>query len=339
VDDGRRLIANWSTLGRVSQIAPYLDLPVLPADFPMPLEQPFTTPQALAAGLTYRDLRRLVEAGLMRRVLKGVLVAAQARDCVELRLAALRHVVPGDCAAVDWTAVWLYTGLLPPNQHLEVPPICLFKRTSGRRLKNPLCISGERAFLESDLVVVSGLAASTPARTAWDMGRLAHRDQAIGLLDALLALNAFTKQELVDGVERFRGMRGVVQLRELAPMADSRSGSMAESTLRLRWVDIGSLPAPVPQVPIVDDTGREIYYLDLGVPELKFACEYDGAEFHSSDEARARDRVRREWIRAQRGWHVEVVRRDNVFGPQRDVERILIEGVRAARRRLGQAGE
>lgn len=314
----------------------YRGMPLLPAHCPLPLDRPFATAEALTAGFTYRDLRTLVNAGLLRRVLKGVLVAAQVQDGLKMRLAALQLVVPLDCVVVDWTAVWLYTGLLPPHQHLEVPPICFFKRVPGRRLKNNVCSSGERSFVTGDLAVVSGLTASTPLRTAWDMGRLAHRDQAIGILDALLALGVFTQQELLDGVERFRGMRGVVQLRELALKADPRSGSMAESTLRLRWEDIGSLPSPTLQVPIVDDGGREIYYLDLGVPELRFACEYDGVEFHTSAEAREHDRQRREWISDQRGWYIVVVTRDNVFGPQRDIERILIEGVRAARHRLGR---
>jgi hypothetical protein len=311
--------------------------PILGPDFPLALDRPFTAAQAQAAGLTYRNLATLVEAGLLRRLVKGVLVAAQVPDGIELRLRALALIAPPGCVVVDWTAVWLWTGLLPPGQHLTVPPLCVFKHAGKDRLRNALCHSGERSFLADDLVELDGLCITTPLRTAWDVGRLSHRDLAISALDALLRLGSFSQDELVDGVTRFRGYRGVVQLRSLAPLADPRSQSGPESVLRLRWEDLSSLPRPVPQVPICDDAGREIYYLDLGVPELRFACEYDGAEFHSSEEDREHDRVRRSWIEEHRGWIIEVVRKENVFGQARDVERILYEGVARARRRLGEA--
>jgi hypothetical protein len=318
-------------------LLPFISQPVLGPDFPLPVDRPFTAAEARDQGLTYRELSSLIEAGLLRRVVKGVLVAAQVPDGIDLRLRALALIAPPGCVVVDWTAVWLWTGLLPPGQHLSVPPLSVFKHAGQDRLRNSLCRSGERSFLPDDLVELRGLRITTPLRTAWDIGRLSHRDLAISALDALLRLGSFTRDEMVDGVSRFRGHRGVVQLRSLAPLADPRSQSGPESVLRLRWEDLASLPRPVPQVPIADDSGREIYYLDLGVPELRFACEYDGAEFHTSDEDREHDRRRRTWITQNRGWIIEVVRKENVFGPTRDIERILYEGVARARRRLGEA--
>ncbi len=317
-------------------LLPLVSQPLLGPGFPLPLDRPFTAAQARAAGLTYRDLSSLVDAGLLRRVVKGVLVATQLPDGIDLRLRALALVAPPGCVVVDWTAVWLWTGQLPPGQHRAVPPLCVFKVAGRDRLRNSLCHSGERSFLSEDLVEIGGLWITSPLRTAWDIGRLSARDLAIAGLDALFRLDEFGRDEFLGGFPRFRGQRGVVQLRELGPLADPRSQSGPESVLRLRWADLRSLPAPVPQVPILDDSGREIYYLDLGVPELRFACEYDGAEFHSSDEDREHDRARRAWIEENRGWIIEVVRKENVFGPTRDVERILYDGIARARRRIGE---
>ena len=305
-------------------------------DFPLPLDRPFSARQAAAAGVTRAVLRRLLRDHYVRRLLKGVFVAAQAPDSLWIRAQALRLVVPEHAVVCDWTAVWLFTGLLPPNQHLQVPPVSLFLPRGKGRLRNDLCSSGERSFGPGDLVTIEGFTVTTPLRTAWDIGRLAPRDLAIGALDALLALGDFTRAEFLDGVERFRKQRGVVQLRDLAPLADPRSQSTGESVLRLRWRDLSSLPPPEPQVPILDARGREIYYLDLGVRDLRFAAEYDGEEFHTSDEDVAHDRQRRAWIETNRGWIIEVVRKDNLFGRARDVERILIQGVADARRRLGR---
>ncbi|MGH3510630.1 MAG: hypothetical protein ACRDPI_10455 [Nocardioidaceae bacterium] len=136
------------------------------------------------------------------------------------------------------------------------------------------------------------------------------------------------------GVERFRRQRGVVQLRALAPLADPRSESAGESVLRLRWLDVGTLPPPTPQVSVEID-GVEVARIDLAVPELLFGAEYDGEAHHSTDEDRAHDRSRRGWLDRDRGWLIQVVGKANVFGPGRDVEGLLTAGIVAARRRLG----
>lgn len=307
--------------------------PLLGDSFPLPVGAPFTLRDAICAGVTERQVRNLVADGLLRRVLKGVYVATQVPDDIRSRARALRLVIPPSAVVSDWTATWFWTGMLPAGGHLEVAALTVFQMARHARLRNGLCESGSRTFRPSDLTVVDGVRMTAPLRTAWDLGRLAHRDHAIGALDALLRHGTFTQEELVEGVGRFKGMRGVVQLRELAPMADGRSESPGESTLRLRWLDLSSLPPPTPQIPIVVN-GIEVYRIDLGVSELRYGCEYDGADFHGPDRD-AYDGARRADLDRRFGWTVESVRKVNVYGPLRDVEEVLIAGVRNARRRLG----
>ena len=320
----------------MSQASLFTAQPLLGAEFPLPLDLPFTTGEALEAGVTRRTLSRLTELGYLRRMLRGVYVAAQVVDSLELRARALCRVVPRGAVVVDWTATWLYTGTLPFGQHVEVPPVSIFRLPGHGRLRNQLCRSGDRTLRREDVQVIDGITVTTPLRTALDIGRLARRDDAIGGLDALLRTCTFSQAELLSHVGRFRGHRGVVQLRELAPRADGRAQSPGESVLRLRWLDLPSLPPPEPQVPILDHTGRERYWLDLGVREIRFAAEYDGEEHHSDDADREHDRRRRAWIEQQHGWVIQPVRRSNVFGVTRDVESLLIEGVARARRELGR---
>jgi hypothetical protein len=308
--------------------------PLLSHDWPLPLDRPFTFRQAYDAGVGRRVLGRLLRLGYLRRLLKGVYVATQVPDSLELRAAALALVAPPGAVVVDWTAAWLHVGLLRPGDHLTVPPVSLFLHAGKGRLRNDLVASGERTFRRADLCRVGDVLVTKPIRTAWDLGRLCRRDLAIGALDALLRGGGFTHEELLDGVERFRRQRGVRQLRQLAPLADARAESPGESVLRLRWLDAGITPAPEPQVPILGDSGRVRYWVDLGVPELRFGCEYDGEAFHGERE-RDRDEERREWIRSARGWIIVVARKEDVFGPTADVERNLHEGIRAARRCLG----
>jgi len=309
-------------------------VPLLGEEFPLPLDRPFSTAQAAEAGISKKVLARLHRAGLLRRMLRGVHVVAQAPDDLLLRARALALVVPDGVVVVDWTAMWLHTGMLPFGHHVEVPPVSLFRLPGRGRLRNNLCVSGERALIAEDVTVIHGLVVTTELRTAWDLGRFSRRDDAIGGLDRLLRTEAFTRDELLSGVERFARQRGVVQLRDLAPLADPRSQSGPESVVRLRWTDLSSLPRPTPQVPI-EHTPGGTWWLDLGVPELRFAVEYDGEEFHTSESDLYHDAERRDWIRKHRRWIIEPVRRHNLFGPTRDIERILIQGVTEARRSIG----
>jgi hypothetical protein len=310
--------------------------PLLGDDFPLPLGSPFSCHQAAAAGISRHALSELVVSGLVRRLLRGVYVPAQTSDSLELRTKALALVVPADAILVDWTACWLWTGVLAPGEHLDVPEVSLFRPAGAGRLRNRLCRSGERSFLPGDIAEVGGLHVSTPLRTAWDLARFFHRDIALGGMDALLRLGSFDLDDLVGGVDRFRRQRGVVQLRALAPLADGRSESPAESTLRLRWHDLASLPQPQPQVPVVDASGRELARVDLGIDELRFGVEYDGQEFHSREKDRSHDTQRRDWLEREYGWLIKAVRRENVYGPTRDIERIIREGIVEARRTLSE---
>ena len=273
--------------------------------------------------------------GLVRRVLKGVYAAADLADDTDTRIAALALVVPPTAVVTDETAAWAQgVDIYPPGAHLSVPPVHMFQMAGHTRLRNDLCQSGQRAMLPRDLKEINGVVMTTPLRTALDLGRLRPRDQAIGAIDGLLRLGAFEHPELIEEVERFRGERGVVQLRELAPIADPRAESPGESVLRLRWHGTNGVPPPVPQVPILDDFGNEIFYLDLGVPELRYAAEYDGFEWHSSDEKKERDEERRNWLREVRKWTIDVLTKDHVFGADQCAEAIIRRGIITARNKL-----
>jgi hypothetical protein len=316
----------------------FLDVGQIALDgrFPLPLDRPFTHAAARKAGLQNRDLCVLVEEGFVRRLVAGVYVANLVPDSLALRAQALRLVVPREAVVTDRTAGWLLGApmVLAPGDHLVLPQVSMFVNRKGARLRNDVTSSGERTLQSQDLTEVLGVRVTTALRTACDLGRLLSRDRAFAALDAMLALGVFDSDELWDAVKRFRGMRGVRQLRGFAPLADGRAQSAAESILRLRWLDLLTLPPPEPQIE-VPRPGQPSYWLDLGVRDLRYAAEYDGEEWHlRTPEQRARDARRRTWMRKERGWLLDPVTKDNLFGRTRDVEGILLKGVRDARRRL-----
>ena len=286
------------------------------------LPQPFTTAMAREAGLNYKALHRLVATGHVRRPIEGVYVDAAVPDSLELRCRILRLVVPPDCFVCDRTAAWLHAGdrALGPDEHLVVPPVSCFRPSDGGRLRNSLTDSGERMIRGYDLVEVHGVVATTPLRTALDLGRLQKTlDLRLHGLDTMLGLGQFSHEQLLAQVPRFNRMRGVVALRVLAPIADGGAESFGESALRLRWYDAG-LPRPTTQIPVEID--GIVYRLDMGLEEERWAAEYDGAQWHSTPAQAQRDNERRVRL-SDRDWRIEVFRRSHVFGQHQDAERRL----------------
>lgn len=308
-----------------------VSVPLLDGRFPMPTDQPFTTRQAREANLDGRELGQLVRVGLLRRMIRGVLVASQVPDSIPLRCQAVTLVIPDGAVVTDTTAGWLHGAemVLAPNAHVHGAGVSFFHRTPGLRSRACICDGGERTMPESDVTLIGDLPVTTALRSALDMGRLLRRVRAFASLDSMLRLKKFESGELIDEVPRFKGYRGVRQLRALAPLADGRSQSPGESALRLHWLGCPDLPRPELQVPVEGPSGAP-YYLDLGVEEMRFGAEYDGQEWHGPDRVK-HDAERRRWMSDHAGWSIEVFRRTNVFGQHQDAETLLRAAVREAR--------
>jgi hypothetical protein len=256
--------------------------------------------------------------------MRGVYYGAWLEDTLPLRVECLRLLVPEACVVTDRTAAWLWGAamVLNPGAHLEVPAVSVFC-PPGHRLRNGLVDSGERRFGRGEVTLLDGLSVTTPLRTACDLGRLLHRDQAFAALDSLAALRAFSVDELVASTRQFAGYRGVVQLRSLAPLVDPGSQSPGESILRLRWLDLG-FPRPKCQVEVPAPGGGR-YRIDIGLEDRRFGAEYDGEDFHTEDDAE-HDASRRGWMRRTERWTIVVARKKNIHGPHQDIDQMLIRG-------------
>jgi hypothetical protein len=302
---------------------------LLGAGFPLPLDSPFTREQAVAAGVNPRQLQSLVAGRLLRRVLRGVYATAQAPDSVLFRAQALALVVP-DCAVVtDRTAAWLHgVPILQRGAHVEAPMISVCERVDSRVRRRE--VDGRRRqVLDRDLTEVHGVRVTTPLRTGLDLGRQLWRFDALAAIDGVLRLGV-DHDELLQESLRFKGHRGMRQLRALAPLGDGRAESPGESALRLHWLDAG-LPPPELQFGIVDDWGQLRYRLDVPLPSAHYAAEYDGEEFHSTPEDVRHDDERRDWMRRERGWIIDVFGKDAVYGRNTDIAERLHSGLRRAR--------
>lgn len=315
---------NFTTMTSLAQL-------MTAGSFPLSLDEPFTRAEANRAGIPDRQLRALVKECFVRNPIRAVYVSTLLPDDLDLRVRILAKVVPEGCFVADRTAGWLHGAnmILAPNDHLQTPRVSLFHPAGQGRTRLAIADSGERDVRSEDLMSLGDVLVTTPLRTALDLGRSLHRAQALAAMDALLRLGVFDLAQLLANVERFAKRRGVRQLRFLAPLADGRSASPGESATRLHWWDAG-LPRPELQIPHVEH-GREVYYLDMGLPELRFAAEYDGEKWHSEREDVEHDRRRRAYLRRVEGWQIEEFRRENVYGLQQDADWTLRDAIVVAR--------
>ncbi|MGL5825154.1 MAG: hypothetical protein ACRCYU_10110 [Nocardioides sp.] len=302
----------------------------LGCDGPLPLAEPFSIAQARGWGLGKPVIRQLLDRRAIRRVTQGVFVSAATPDTIEVRAQSLALVTPESAVVTDRTAAWLHgVPILPRTAHDQIPPISIYQRR-GTRVRRATVVGGTRQLLDTDVMTIGGVQVTTPTRTAMDLGRLLWRFDALAALDGFARIGVPVAKLAAD-LDRFKGYRGIVQLRSLLLLVDGRSESPAESALRLHWYDAG-LPRPELQWWVNDDHEQPIYRLDIALPDFRFAAEYDGHEFHSTPDQVEHDHHRRGWLASRRSWTMEVFTKEGVYGRSADASTRLAAAYARARR-------
>jgi hypothetical protein len=274
--------------------ASLLSLPLDPISPRLPIGEPFTPAMAARAGIGRAVLDRLHREGRVRRLLRGVYLDATVATSVATRAAALALLLGDRQVVVGVTAAWLHGVDLPRADPHAPPPLEVRGRTPERYDARPVRYAGH------DLQVIDGVRCTTPLRTALDLGRRLAPDRALAALDGLLRLGEFPHSALMAGLPRFTGQQGVVQLRELAALADARADEPAESVLRLHWLH-GRLPTPTPGLQ-VGRSGAGSVRLALGLEVHRFGAVLAG---QLSDVELA--------LLAAQGWRVVVLGAERVL--------------------------
>nr|WP_090345741.1 DUF559 domain-containing protein [Mycolicibacterium malmesburyense]CRL78284.1 hypothetical protein CPGR_04596 [Mycolicibacterium malmesburyense] len=166
-----------------------------------------------------------------------------------------------------------------------------------------------RAKLRDDEAgVACGMPVTTPARTAFDLGRRNWLERAILGVDALANATDLKPVDVVRVAENHRGARGVVQLRQVVELMDCGAESPQETRTRLLLIAAG-FPRPQTQILVVDEYGCFVGRVDMGWEEFKVGIEYDGPQHWEDPEQHARDIDRLAELAGQ-GWLIIRVSRD-----------------------------
>lgn len=170
--------------------------------------------------------------------------------------------------------------------------------------------------LDDEIDVIASLPVTTPARTAFDIGRKRPTREAVPILDALLAATGITGADVLAVADRWPGVRGVRVLRSIVPLVDAGAESPQESRLRLILIR-GGLPRPECQIQFPELRIR----VDMGWREWKVAVEYDGVQHWTDAAQRAWDIDRIALLEAA-GWTVVRVSAAMMARPDVIVERV-----------------
>jgi hypothetical protein len=180
---------------------------------------------------------------------------------------------------------------------------------------------------DDESCVRNGMTMTTPARTAFDLGRRRGLQAAVIRIDALAHATELKIADVELLVERHRGARGIVQLRRALELVDSGSESPWETRTRLVLVAAG-LPSLRTQIPVFDG-GCLIARLDMGWEEFLVGVEFDGAQHWTDPGQRTWDIDRLAGLEAL-GWRIVRVSADLLrYRPAVVVARVL-DALRAA---------
>jgi uncharacterized protein DUF559 len=255
------------------------------------VQEPFVGSEAIAAGL----FTKAQLATRCRRLLPDVYaerdvdVDAMFRAKAGWLWSGRRGVVAGFAAAALHGSKWANDASVVDLIH--------------QNLRSPPGIQTRRSRIEKDEIdLVAGIPVTSAVRTALDLGCWYPTMTAVAGIDALARVVEIKTADVELLARRYCGRRGIALAREAVELFDSGAQSPKESWLRVVLIQAG-LPRPQTQIPVLDESGNAIAYLDMGWEDVKVAVEYDG-EQHRSDRRQYRWDVRRSELLERLGWIV-----------------------------------
>jgi hypothetical protein len=279
----------------------------------------FLGSEALAAkAMPERAMRSLYESVYPGVYGSGDDVELMARERAQAAWLWSRRkaVIAGNSAAALLGARWvdpaLDAELIHGNRH---PPAGI--------------VVHSETLLRNEVVEVDGMPVTSPARTAFDVGRwTSSRLHAVQRLDALANATDIKINEVEDVMAEHRGMRGLVRLRAVLPLVDGGAESPQETRTRLVLIDAG-LPVLQTQIRVCDEYGDFVARIDMGYRDLRVGIEYDGPQHWTDPRQRERD-IDRHAALSDLGWAVVRVSSDLLRHREGTVIARVVAAMRAA---------
>jgi very-short-patch-repair endonuclease len=257
------------------------------------------------------------------RVLRGAYVREGDADDLAVRARAAQLLLPQEAWAADRFLLWLLgVDVLPPGPvvvEAVVPRLAVVPRRAGIRVRECAVPARDRSCL-GELRILK------PMRAVADLLRLLPDVERTVVADAAVRDGA-SIDDLRAELTLHRGLRGVRDAHRALDRADGRAESPPESRLRHILMDVGL--DLVPQFEVIAPDGRWLARVDLALPDLRIAIEYDGREVHDRPDAFVNDRRRQNGLVAA-GWIVLRFTAADLKSPGRVIAIVRQAMVRAA---------
>lgn len=238
---------------------------------------PFLAAEALAAeALTFRELRQFhaaVYPGVWMP--RGVEISAVDRARAAWLWSGRRGVLAGSSASALLGAKWI-----DPDAAAELVH-------TNRRPPQLIAVYSD-TLLPGEIQQLRGLPVTTPARTAFDLGRRLEFTTAVQRIDALMQATDVKVDDVYAVMAQHGGVRGLKQLSAVLELVDGGSESPYESLTRIMLVRNG-FPRPETQIRVCDDDGFVVARLDMGWPEYRVGVDFDGAHHWTDPRQRSKD--------------------------------------------------
>lgn len=251
-----------------------------------------TTSQALACGLTRRQLSHARAQGDLLPVHRGVLRDAAVEVTTEQQVLAAVLASGNQALASHRAAAWTW-GLTPAPTIETLVPNSLRVAHEG--------VLVHRTRLMPEEVIHRRIPCTGALRTVVDCGAVVPDWQLADMIDRGCAARLFTPGEVAAELARVRqrgrtGVRRVDRVLDEHGVDSTRSRSFLNRKMA-RLLRRAGVPVAVAEHPVQD--GR--YYIDFAWPELKLAVEVDGWAVHGTPTGLRNDLHRQNELIAQ-GW-------------------------------------
>lgn len=285
-----------------------------------------TRTQAIALGLTARQIDRRIAGGALVVVHQGVYRVPAAPRTYEQALMAA-------CLATGGVASHRAAAGLLRLRGIESPPVEITVAGGSHRTLNGVVLHYRDPLLPQDVAACAGIPITKPALTLLDLGAVAP-----DLVEGAAEDARFRGLVSIDGLWRVlnrsggRGRRGAAVLRRVLEARDPRQAP-TESPLEDEIVAVlrrFGLPEPVRQHP-VPRPGRKPLRLDIAYPAELIDIEGDGLRWHTSTDDLRRDRERANFL-VTLGYVILRFTRDDIRRRPAEVA-AQVEKVRTARLR------
>lgn len=264
------------------------------------------------AGVSRSSIHRMVRSGRWTQPYPGI-VDLGTHDPSWRRQVAGAVLAAGPGAWASHTTAARLHGFLDVDQPERIDVLV----PRGRfPVLGALPLHTARSIGDDETTRVSKIPVTTAARTLLDLSASSSPEALERYLANLARRTPSVVAEVVRLTDRHRhtpGRRRLLLVVGRLPDDAAKLGSPLEvlGTQRLR--QLGAPPFEL-QYRVRDVDGAVVKRVDVAWPALRTVVEFDGADFHDLAGARAHDLAVRARMRAL-GWHVEVVRRQDLDSP------------------------